>query len=502
MKYFENPTIKEILKEYRKIWALGHVSALAAWDSDVMMPRKGSELRGEALAEISMLKQKFLTDPHFVALVERAEKEDLNDYERGVVRVLKRSIHYYSSLPKELVAEEERVVEHAKKAWEDAKRKSDFGIFKPHLEKIVEIQRKKAEYLGYEGHPYNALLDLYEEGLTVDDVDRMFSTVLPTLTKMLRDIVNSDAYFEHHELEDITYDEQSMRELNRVILTSFGADWERFRVDVSAHPFTIDLGGSHDVRITTWYHGRDFRRSLLAAIHEWGHALYELQQDPELLYTPVLGGVSLGVHESQSRFWENHIGRSLAFVEEAYDDFKFAIPSLEAYSPEEVYRYFNMVRPELIRVEADEISYIPHIALRYELEKAMMEEDISVSELPQAWNEKMERYLGVTPPDDAHGVLQDIHWSLGSIGYFPTYAIGTILSAQIRRAMEKDLGSLDELIHGHHFELVRNWLREKIHRYGSVYPPRELIRRATGEDLNPEHFMKHVKERYGGIYGV
>ncbi len=500
MEYFKNETIKEILGEYRKIWALGHVSALAEWDSDVMMPRGGSTLRGEALAEIAQLKQRFITDEHFVSLVHRAESEDLNDYERGVVRVLKRSIHYYSSIPPDLVAEEERAVEHAKKAWEEAKKKSDFSIFAPHLERIVEIQRKKAEYLGYEGHPYNALLDLYEEGLTVGDVDHMFSAVLPTLRKILRQIVESDAYVEHHELEDLTYELSKMEELNRFVLTEFGADWSHFRMDVSAHPFTIDLGGRDDVRITTWYHGRDFRRSLLAAVHEWGHALYELQQDPELCCTPVSGGVSLGVHESQSRFWENHVGRSRVFVETFFEALSFALPSLRAFGPDEVFKYFNLVRPELIRVEADEISYIPHIALRYDIEKALIEGSVDVSELPQTWNEKMNEYLGVVPPDDAHGVLQDVHWSLGSIGYFPTYAIGTILSAQIRHAMEQDLGPVDELIRLKNFAPIRQWLERRIHRFGSIYPPKELIRRATGEEMNPEHFVKHVKERYLGIY--
>ncbi len=497
---FESETIREILREYRKIWAIHHLRSLAEWDSDVMMPKGGSTLRGEALAESANLVQSFYTSEHFVNLVKQAEKEDMNDYEQGVVRVLKRTIHYYTSLPPELVAEEERTVEAAKRAWEQAKEKSDFSIFAPHLERIVEIQRAKAEHLGYDGHPYNALLDLYEEGATVDFIDRVFSAVLPTVRDSLKRIIDSDSYFDHHELEDLTYNRQDMESLNRAVLTSFGADWDHFRMDVSAHPFTIDLAGPQDVRITTWYQGKDFRRSLLAAVHEWGHALYELQQDPELCCTPVSGGVSLGVHESQSRFWENHIGRSLAFVETFCEDFRFAIPSLKAYDPADVFRYFNMVRPELIRVEADEISYIPHIVLRYELEKALIEGSLSVSELPQAWNEKIEEYLGVTPPDDAHGVLQDIHWALGSIGYFPTYALGTILSAQIRHAMELDLGPIDELIRMKNFGPIRIWLEENVHRWGSVYPPNELIRRATGEELNPDYFKKHVKERYERIY--
>ena len=499
---FENDAVREILREYRRVWALHHLRSLAEWDSDVMMPKGGSPLRGDALAEIATLKQKFITDPEFVSLVRRAKDEDLNDYERGVVRVLERSIHYYESLPPEFVAEEERLIERAKRSWEEAKAKSDFSIFREDLERIFDFQRRKAEYLGYDKHPYDALADLYEEGITKADLDRFFSDLVPVVSDLLKKIVNSSEYFDHHELEDITYARDSMEQLNRFILTEFGADWNRFRMDVSAHPFTVDMGGPQDVRITTWYHGRDFRRSLLAAVHEWGHALYELQQDPALCCTPVSGGVSLGVHESQSRFWENHIGRSWAFVETFFEAFQFAMPSLRAYGPEEVYRYFNMVRPELIRVEADEISYILHIALRYELEVALIDGNVFVSELPAVWNEKMEEYLGAAPPDDAHGVLQDIHWALGAVGYFPTYAIGTVLSAQIRHAMEKDLGPIEELIRMKNFAPIREWLKEKIHRFGSVYPPKVLIRRATGEDIAVERFVGYVKGHYGKVYGV
>ncbi|NPA76437.1 MAG: carboxypeptidase M32 [Candidatus Diapherotrites archaeon] len=497
---FENDAVREILREYRRAWALHHLRSLAEWDSDVVMPKGGASLRGEALAITANMLQDFYSSERIRDLVSQAERADLNDYEMGVVRVLRRTIHYYTALPSDLVAEEERVIEAAKRAWEEAKEKSDFSIFAPHLERIFEIQRKKAEFLGYEKHPYDALLDLYEEGLTCDDVDRMFSSVLPEVTRLLHKIMESAAYFEHHDLEEITYDRQAMEELNRLVLTEFGADWNHFRMDVSAHPFTIDLAGPHDVRITTWYQGKDFRRSLLAAVHEWGHALYELQQDPELCCTPVSGGVSLGIHESQSRFWENHIGRSRAFVDLFYDAMTASVPSLKAYDPNEVYLYFNMVRPELLRVEADEISYIPHIALRYDLEKALIEEKISVSELPQAWNEKMQQYLGVTPPDDAHGVLQDVHWALGSVGYFPTYAIGTILSAQIHHALERDLGKLDDLVAGKHFGAIRTWLGERVHQWGSIYSPKELVLRATGERMNAEYFVQWIREHYGKIY--
>jgi len=497
----KNPTVKEILRKYRRIEAISHAENLLYWDMDTYMPKNGAEYRGDALAELDALSQELVLDPGFVNLVRRAEGEDLNDYEKGIVRVLKRDIEYYEKLPPDFLAEMARAATLGFQAWREAKEKADFKIFQPHLERWVEIQRKLAEYLGYEEHPYDALLDRYHEGLRYKNVKDVFSELVPFASKFLRKVLDSGAYVPRHGLEDAEYCREDMESLNRKVLTVFGADWEGFRMDVSTHPFT-DGVGKGDVRITTWYHGRDFRRSLLAAVHEWGHALYDSVMLDEFAFTPLHTGISYSLHESQSRFWENHIGRSLAFVEAFYDDFRRAVPSLSKFGVRDVYLYFNLVRPELLRVEADEVSYILHVALRYEREVVLLDGDVSVSELPQAWNEKMEKYLGVSPPDDAHGVLQDVHWSQYPFGYFPTYAIGTVLSAQIHTAMEGDIGPLEGFVRSRDFGPVRRWLAEKIHRFGSVYPPEHVIREATGRDLDPECFIRYVKGHYGALYGV
>ncbi|HIP74205.1 MAG TPA: carboxypeptidase M32 [Euryarchaeota archaeon] len=497
----KNPTVKEILRKYRRIEAISHAENLLYWDMDTYMPKNGAEYRGDALAELDALSQELVLDPGFVNLVRRAEGEDLNDYEKGIVRVLKRDIEYYEKLPPDFLAEMARAATLGFQAWREAKEKADFKIFQPHLERWVEIQRKLAEYLGYEEHPYDALLDRYHEGLRYKNVKDVFSELVPFASKFLRKVLDSGAYVPRHGLEDAEYCREDMESLNRKVLTVFGADWESFRMDVSTHPFT-DGVGKGDVRITTWYHGRDFRRSLLATVHEWGHAVYESVMLDEFAYTPLHTGVSFVLHESQSRFWENHIGRSRAFVESFYEEFRRAVPALFNYTPDDVYLYFNLVRPELLRVEADEVTYILHIALRYELEVAMLDGELPVSELPQAWNEKMEDYLGVVPPDDARGVLQDVHWSSHSFGYFPTYALGTVLSAQIRSAMERDLGPLEELVRERSYGPVRKWLAEKVHRFGSTFQPDVIIRRVTGENLSPEHFISYAEERYGKIYGL
>ncbi|RLG46759.1 MAG: carboxypeptidase M32 [Thermoproteota archaeon] len=482
----ETPEVREILKRYREIWAVNYARALISWDMETYMPEAASRERGEVRAELSKMVQRLMTHPEFVSLVESARPA--NDFERGVVRVLKRDIEYYQKLPPEFVEEEARVTTEAFKAWEKAKEKSDFESFAPHLERVFDLQRRKAEYLGYEDHPYDALLDRYEEGLTVRDCERIFSVAgeLSDLFKKVR-----ERYPERHPLEDEGYDRRDVERLNRHVLTLLGFDFSRGRVDVSAHPFTQEVG-LYDVRITTWYHGRDFRRSLLAAVHEFGHAAYEMNVDESYWATPVQGGVSYGVHESQSRFWENVVARSRAYVETLYWDMRAVLPFLSRYSPEEVYEYFTLVRPELIRVEADEVHYPLHVYLRYRIEKMVMEEAVGVGELPQLWGDMMEELVGVRPEKDSEGVLQDVHWSLGYVGYFPTYAIGSFLAAQVARA----LGRVEERVRARDFSGLMAWLRERVHRWGSVYPPRELIRRATGEDLNPERFLEYLREKY------
>jgi len=499
---FENPAIRKVLDKYLDIWAIGYATSLLGWDTETYMPEHAIKERSIVFGRLTVLAQRLMLSNEFRELVEKAEKEEnLNVYEQGVVRVLKREIEIFEKLPLEFVEEFEKLTAEAKVVWRNAKEKSDFNLFKPYLEKIVEMSRKKAEYLGYEEHPYDALLDLFEEGLRTREVEDMFQKLKPKLTDLLKKIRDSPYYQEKHPLENVAYDVEKMKRLNLEILKLFGFPFDKGRLDISAHPFTQNMG-IFDVRITTRYEGKDFKRTLLATIHEFGHALYELQIDERLMATPLASGVSLGVHESQSRFWENIIGRSKIFIETNYDLFKKYLPFLSNYDVEEVYRYFNLVRPELIRVEANEVTYNQHIILRFEIEKGLIEEKIVVSELPEIWNSYMDKYLGVIPPNDALGVLQDIHWSMGAIGYFPTYSIGTVLAVQIARKLEKDLGPLEELVANKEYDKIKNWLKEKIHKWGRTFPPKQLIERALGESMNTNYFIEHIIKKYGKLYNI
>lgn len=496
---FENEVVKEILKKTRVIWALNHASSLMGWDLEVNMPREGVAERGIAAAEIAVLRQKLTLDPELVKLVEKAEGviDDLNDYEKGVVRVLKREIRIAKSLPPKLVEEYTRLTREARMKWREAKVKDKYEVFKPYLAKIIEYNRKIADYLGYEEHPYDALLDLREEGLRTRDVENIFTVLEPGIKKVLDKVLSESLFPTEHELEKQKYDLDAMERVNEEILRILNYPLGvRGRLDVSAHPFTISLG-IRDVRITTRYEGFDFKRSLFAVIHEFGHALYELQIDERLMATPIAGGVSAGMHESQSRFWENIVGRSKQFTEAIYSKLVEHLDFLKKYSPNDLYYYFNTVRPSLIRVEADEVTYNLHILLRFKLEKMMLMGEVKVDELPELWNSEMERLLGVKPKTYREGLLQDIHWS-GGLGGFPGYTLGNIIAAQVKHYMEKEMGEIYEYVEKLDFKPLQEYLREKIHRWGSTYAPKELLMKSFGEEMNPKYFLNYLEAKYLG----
>jgi len=493
---FQHPVIKEVLEKYRAIWGVSHALSLMSWDSETYMPLEGYRDRAVARAELELLRQQLLLRPEFVELVEKADKaEGLSDYERGVVRVLKRAIRIARALPPWLVAEMARVEQEAMVVWREARAKNDFEMFRPYLEKIFDLSRKAADYLGWDKHPYDALLDLYEEGLRAEDVDRVLGYLRKELRWVIDRVLSEGRYPQKHPLEGMKYDSSRVEAVNRRVLELLGFPLgKRARLDVSAHPFTTGMG-IHDVRITTRYEGVDFKRTLFSVIHEFGHALYELQIDPALAYTPVGEAASLGVHEGQSRFWENVVGRSREFVEVVYPIFREHLDFLAGYSPEDLYLYFNTVKPSLIRVDADEVTYNMHIVLRAEIEKLVLVGELKVSEIPEHWSRSMEELLGVKPKTFSEGVLQDIHWSMGSIGYFPTYTLGNIVAAMMRKAMAQE-AKLYEKILNKDFAALREWQREKIHRYGAVYPPKELLKRSLGKDYSPEDLVEYLVDKY------
>lgn len=484
-------TVKQILEHYRVIWALGHAQSVMGWDSETYMPEEGIKGRAAARAEIAQLIQRFMLDEKFVKLVEKAEEEkDLTDVERGIVRVLKRDLKFYQRVPPEIVKEFAKVTSEAFVVWRNAKEKAKFDIFAPHLEKIVELSRVIADKLGYEEHPYDALLDLYEEGLTSRDVEAVFSVLEPGIRKLLNKL-ESAGWPKKHPLEEVPYEKSKMEAAIVEVLELVGYPKTRFRIDVSPHPFTIGITTPFDVRITVRYRGVDFKEPLFSALHEYGHALYELNIDESLAMTPVGSGVSLGIHESQSRFFENVVGRSREFVAKMSPILRKHL-DLSKYTDEDLFYYFNTVRPSLIRTEADEVTYNLHILLRYRLERLMITGEVKVKELPELWNNEMDRLLGVRPKNDAEGVLQDINWSHGSIGYFPTYTLGNVVAAMIYYKH----GRVRELIAEGNIAAVKEYLREKVHKWGSVYPPKELLVRSFGETYNAEYLVKYLEEKY------
>ncbi len=472
----------ELLKEYEKIWAIEYAEALLGWDAEVNMPEGAAEERGEAEASLSSLKRELV-----LSLGRHLDKfNPRDDREKGILRVLRRMIKYFS-IPEEVLRRFRKVTSRAPVVWRRARARADFGIFEKDLREIIEILREMAEHLGYEDHPYDALVDLYEEGMRIKELDSIFNSLLPPLRGMLKRIMGR--WPSTHPLERQKYSKESLEALIRELLDLLGFDRKHMRIDTSPHPFSTSIG-LHDVRITVRYQDKNFKEPIMAAIHEFGHALYDFQCDASLRKTPVCRGASLGLHESQSRFWENMVGRSLPFASllaELLRKYLFAV------EPQELYIYFNTVRPSPIRIEADEVTYNFHIAVRYELEKELLEGSLDVRELPQAWNERMEKYLGITPSNDALGVLQDIHWSLGAVGYFPTYTIGNLLAAQLYYALPLDM---EEVVEGREFDRLREWLKEKIHKWGAIYPPRKIIIMATGEELNPKYFIRYIKEKY------
>lgn len=493
MAEFKNKTILKILDYYKNLWALSYAAGVAHWDLETYMPPKGVGARGEALGRLSVIRQKMFLDKGFVELVQKSRsKKNLTDQEKGVVRILLRSLEFYRKLPPSFIEEFEKLTNTATVVWRNAKEKSEFRLFEPYLLKIFDMNKKIAEYLGYKDSPYDALLDQFEEGLTAGAAESFFSEIKQPLGQLLGKITGSEKYAGTHFLDTAKYDRQKMSDLNGKVLKYLWNEYgQNFRLDTSSHPFTTSFG-SQDTRITTWYHDTDFGRSLLATVHEFGHALYDLQSADELEMTPVSGGSSLVIHESQSRFWENFVGRSKPFIERFLPDIQKVVG--RGVGSADVYSYFNQVSPGALRVEADEVTYHFHIMLRFEIEKGLVEGKLKVKDLPEIWRTKMKEYLGYDVGSDAEGVLQDIHWSGGMVGYFPTYSLGTFLGAQWERKIRAEKLELKN------YGTIEKWLGEHVHKYGSTYTLQELLKK-NGMKFDPAVNLEYLRKKYSKLYG-
>ena len=490
---FRNPTLVEIAVKYRPLWALDSVSALLEWDMETYMPSGSSAQRGVAIAETQLLRQERMLQ--LMDKVQKAEKStELSDSEKGFIRVLKHDLDYYRKVPPKLLEDLLRTATEGTVVWREARKKSDFSMFKPYLEKMVDLKRQEAEKLGYQGHPYNALMDRFEEELTTDDVDRIFSPLGSELKGILIKVLSVGKFPSSHPLEEIRYDEAAMRRVNEYALKLLQMPDKTFRMDISTHPFTTSMA-IEDVRITTRYEGKDFKASLFSTVHESGHAIYDLQVDPSMDYSPLARGSSLGVHESQSRFWENFVGRSREFVKKIYPSLKTNLPFVAPYNEEDIYRYVNSVKPSLIRVDADELTYNFHIMVRYELEKKLIGGELKVSEAPEVWNDTMEKYVGVRPLNDAEGILQDVHWSGGLIGYFATYSLGNVIAGMVYNRIQKDFDPGAAIANGE-IGKIKDWLKQNLHNYGATYSPKDLQKRLFGEAYNPVWLVKYLQTKY------
>lgn len=491
--------LQELKSIHTKLEYLSNASGLIHWDMQTGAPRKALADRGDLLSYLSGESYKLQTSERMRELIETLDGADgLSEIDAAMVRETKKAYERTKKVPEERMTAYVKAVSDAESVWTEAKGKNDWEGFRPYLETVMDFQKEMAGYYGYESNPYDALLDQYEPGVTVRELDEVFAQLRDAIVDLLGRIQKSGVKIDRSVLYG-NFSSEKQREFSVFILERMGFDFEAGRLDISVHPFTTNFGNK-DVRLTTFYSDSEISDAMFSSIHEGGHGIYEQNIPDTLKGTGLAGGVSMGIHESQSRFYENIIGRSEAFWTYFYPKLREIFPQFETIAQEDFYRAINAVEPSLIRTQADELTYSLHIIIRYELEKELMNGRLTVSQLPQAWNAKYKEYLGIEPPDYTQGVLQDTHWSGGMVGYFPSYALGNLYGAQIARRMRQDLPEMDEQIARGDLSAIREWLKEHVHRHGGVYTPGELIRKVTGEDLNAQYFIDYLNRKYSRIY--
>jgi carboxypeptidase Taq len=495
----------ELIRRIKEIAVLESCGSLLHWDQQTYMPPKGSGHRAEQLALIAGLVHDKFTAPEIGELLATAEGGGLTKESGSVqavnLREIRRSYDRETKIPPALIRELAKTCALAQDVWVEARRKSEFELFRPWMEKVVALKRQQAEALGYTTVPYDPLLDGYEPGETASRLAALFADLQKELVPLVRAIAESgrrpDTACLYQE-----YPIARQEAFGKAVAAAIGFDFQAGRLDVTTHPFCSGVGPG-DTRLTTRYHPNDFGDAFFSIMHESGHGLYDQGLDPEHYGTPMGTAVTLGIHESQSRLWENFVGRSRAFWEAYFPQIQEAFPqALGDVSLDTFYFAINEVRPSFIRVDADEATYTLHILLRFELEQALIQGDLKAGDVPSIWNERFRLLFGMTPPDDARGCLQDIHWSGGGIGYFPTYTLGNLYAAQFFAQARKDLGDLDGQFRRAEFLPLKDWLNEKIHRQGQRHRAAELVALVTGEPLNPRFFLDHLRAKFGPLYGM
>ena len=497
-------TYDRFIRYIRELWDLRAIDKFLWWDQQTYMPPEGSKDRSLQRATLATVIHERLTSEPMARFIEELSRpsvqETMTDEQRANVREMAWEYSRAASVPPELVRELARTCSRATGEWARARERSDWSIFRPHVERIIELKMREAEAIGYEDRPYDALLDGYEPGMRSREVEALFSRLRKGLVTLLRRIVDSEIRPDTAIVTQRFPVEAQMR-FNEMVIRAIGFDLDRGRLDVTTHPFTS--GTLHDTRITTRYCEGDIRPALFATIHEAGHALYQQGTLEEHYGTPMGTTVSLGIHESQSRSWENLVGRGIHFWRFFFPRLAEIFPSqMEGHTVEEMYAAVNDVAPSLIRVEADEVTYNLHILLRFEIEMDLFGGKLDVGDAPDVWNEHMEEVLGLTVPDDAHGVLQDIHWSIGAFGYFPTYTLGNLYAAQFYRAAREEVPDMEEAFVRGDFGPFLEWSRRNIHRRGRLYRAPDLCRVVTGGPLDESVFLEYLERKFGPLYGI
>ena len=490
-----------LLRELREMGLLSSISSLLHWDEQTQMPAKGAAHRAEQASLVATTVHARLTSPRVGELLDAAAEG--GDEDRTVnVRETRRTYDRARKIPPSLVEELARTGVLAQHAWTDARKRNDYPAFRPWLEKVVSLKRQEADCVGYaSGNRYDALLDEYEPGATAADIKRTFDGLRGPLVELVRKIVDSPRKAPLEVLQR-HFPAAAQERLAREAAAAVGFDFSAGRLDTSAHPFCTGIGPG-DTRMTTRYDEHYFGDAFFGVLHETGHGLYDQGLPAEHFGTPLGEAVSLGIHESQSRMWENLVGRGRAFWRHFMPRAREGFPdALAGVSDDDWYFAVNDVRPSLIRTEADEATYNLHVMLRFELEQAMLTGEVGAADVPEAWNQRIRDYLGVTPPNDADGCLQDIHWSGGAIGYFPTYTLGNLYAAQFFEQARRDLGDLDAMLARGEFKPLLDWLRRNIHSHGKRHQPGELVRRVTGRELSPEPLLRHLRGKATELYGV
>jgi carboxypeptidase Taq len=492
----------EKLKEYlEKIQQYGQAATLLFWDMDTGMPKEGFAGHSQALTYFSTEQFKLSTAPElkeYLAILNTPEEFSALDSDwQFIVKRMQRELLLDEQIPVDFYSSYVQAQTDAGKAWEEAKKNADFSIFQPHLATMIEMTKQMMAYRYPDKEIYDALLNQYEEGMDSATIDSLFEELkaglIPLVDKILSAKQPDDSKFHRH------FDIDSQKKVQKLLLDYIGFSWDKGTVGESEHPYTLNFC-SKDVRITNHFHEDDVLSAMFSAIHEGGHAIFEQNVNPKLDHTVAGSCCYMGLHESQSRFYENVLARNENFWIPIYEKIQELLPGLSDVSCEEFVREVNHVRNSYIRTEADEVTYCFHIIIRYEIEKAIFRDGVSVEELPKLWNAKMQEYLKITPRNDAEGILQDMHWSDGSFGYFPTYLLGSIYDGMFLDALEQDLGPVDIILKEGRIREITEWLNRKIHVYGSTRLPKDVIEAVCGREVSAEPLLRYFTEKYTRIY--